>query len=106
MKLAGSRKIIAAGLLSLLFFRILVLEHYAYAQTLDSVSHIHHVKAVENKVLVLTHEGLYELVSKNKMNLVGKDKFDVMGFTTLGKALVASGHPSQGFEDAEPNWPC
>lgn len=29
----------------------------ASAETLDSVSHIHHVKVVENKVLVLTHEG-------------------------------------------------
>lgn len=90
---------IAAGLLLLSFSSFSTL---AYAQTLDSVSHIHHVKAVENKILVLTHEGLYELVGKNKMNLVGKDKFDVMGFTTLGKALVASGHPSQGSKKPNP----
>ena len=90
---------IAAGLLLLFFSSFSTL---AYAQTLDSVSHIHHVKAVENKILVLTHEGLYELVGKNKMNLVGKDKFDVMGFTTLGKALVASGHPSQGSKKPNP----
>ena len=57
----------------------------ARAQTLDSVSHIHHVKVIENKVFVLTHEGLYELVSRNDMKLVGKEKIDVMGFTTLGK---------------------
>jgi hypothetical protein len=90
---------IAAGLLLLSFSSFSTL---AYAQTLDSVSHIHHVKTVENKILVLTHEGLYELVGKNKMNLVGKDKFDVMGFTTLGKALVASGHPSQGSKKPNP----
>ncbi|MEN9293551.1 MAG: hypothetical protein RIT31_316 [Actinomycetota bacterium] len=95
MKLAESRKMMIS-LLSLLFISYSIFGTYAYAQTLDSVSHIHHVKAVENKVLVLTHEGLYELVGKNKMILVGKDKFDVMGFTTLGKALLASGHPSQG----------
>jgi hypothetical protein len=47
--------------------------HHASAVTLDSVSHIHHVKVIENKVLVLTHEGLYELVGKNDMKLVGKD---------------------------------
>ena len=74
----------------------------ASALTLDSVSHIHHVKVVENKVLVLTHEGLYELVGKNDMKLVGKDKIDVMGFTTLGKALFASGHPSQGSKMPNP----
>ena len=76
--------------------------NYASAETLDSVSHIHHVKVVENKVLVLTHEGLYELVSKKEMKLVGKDKIDVMGFTTLGKTWVASGHPSQGSKMPNP----
>ena len=68
----------------------------ASAETLDSVSHIHHVKVVEKKVLVLTHEGLFELVKRNEMKLVGKDKIDVMGFSTLGKALLASGHPAVG----------
>ena len=101
MKLAGSRKI-NAGLLSLLFISYSSFATYAYAQSLDSVSHIHHIKAVEKKVFVLTHEGLYELVGKNKMNLVGKDKFDVMGFTTLGEALIASGHPSKGSKMPNP----
>ena len=101
MKAAGSRNI-KAGLLSLLFVLYSSFGTYAYAQSLDSVSHIHHVKVVENKVFVLTHEGLYELVGKNKLNLVGKDKFDVMGFTTLGKTLVASGHPSQGSKKPNP----
>ena len=68
----------------------------ASAETLDSVSHIHHVKVVEKKVLVLTHEGLFELVKRNEMKLVGKEKIDVMGFSTLGKALLASGHPAVG----------
>lgn len=76
--------------------------HHAGAATLDSVSHIHHVKVVENRVLVLTHAGLFELVGKNDMKLVGKDKFDVMGFVSLGKALVASGHPSQGSTKPNP----
>ena len=88
-----------------LLFAVIILSGFtnnAGALTLDSVSHIHHVKVVENKVLVLTHEGLYELVSKNDMKLVGKDKIDVMGFTTLGKALFASGHPSQGSKMPNP----
>lgn len=74
----------------------------ANAATFDSVSHIHHVKIVGSKILVLTHEGLYELVGKNNMKLVGKDKIDVMGLTTLGKALVASGHPAQGSKAPNP----
>jgi hypothetical protein len=74
----------------------------ASAETLDSVSHIHQVKVVENRVLVLTHEGLFELVNANDMKLVGKEKIDIMGFTTLGKALFASGHPAQGSKAPNP----
>jgi len=74
----------------------------ASAETLDSVSHIHHVKVVANKVLVLTHAGLFELVGKNDMELVGKDKLDVMGLTSLGKVLFASGHPAQGSKMPNP----
>ena len=67
--------------------------NHAKAESLGSVSHIHHVKVVENKVHVLTHEGLYELVGKNNMKLVGREKIDVMGFASLGNILIASGHP-------------
>ncbi len=74
----------------------------ASAETLNSVSHIHHVKVIEKKVLVLTHEGLFELVSKNDMKLVGKDRIDVMGFTTLGKVFFASGHPAAGSKAPNP----
>ena len=76
--------------------------HHAGAATLDSVSHIHHVKVVGSKVLVLTHEGLYELAGKNDMKLVGKEKIDVMGFAPLGNVLVASGHPAVGSKMPNP----
>lgn len=81
---------------------LMAFSNSASAQTFDSVSHIHQVKVVENKMLVLTHEGLFELVGKNDMKLVGKDKIDVMGFTTLGKVLFASGHPAQGSKAPNP----
>ena len=81
---------------------MLSLNSSAKAETLNSVSHIHHVKVIENKVHVLTHEGLFELVGKNDMKLVGKDRIDVMGFTSLGKVLVASGHPAVGSKMLNP----
>lgn len=81
---------------------LMLVGNRASAETLDSVPHIHHVKVVENKVLVLTHEGLYELVGKNNMKLVGKEKIDVMGFTTLDKAFLASGHPAEGSKMTNP----
>ena len=81
---------------------LMALSNSASAETLDSVSHIHHVKVVDKKILVLTHEGLYELVKKNDMKLVGKEKIDVMGFTALGNSLFASGHPAQGSKAPNP----
>ena len=50
----------------------------------------------------MTHEGLYELVGKNDMKLIGKDRIDVMGFTSLGKLLFASGHPAKGSQMPNP----
>jgi hypothetical protein len=70
---------------------LMTVNNGAIAQTLDSVSHIHHVKVVGNKVLVMTHEGLYELAGKNNMKLVGQDKIDVMGFTSSGKNILQAG---------------
>jgi photosystem II stability/assembly factor-like uncharacterized protein len=87
---------------ALAIIALMVFSNGASAETLDSVSHIHQVKVVENKMLVLTHEGLYELVKKNDMKLVGKEKLDVMGFTALGKTLYASGHPAQGSKAQNP----
>lgn len=102
-KMNGSRKrgivvkvLLFAGVVTL------SLNSSAKAETLNSVSHIHHVKVIENKVHVLTHEGLFELVGKNDMKLVGKDRIDVMGFTSLGKVLVASGHPAVGSKMLNP----
>ena len=89
-------KWLSNGFLVLAIILISEFSGIAIADTFDSVSHLHQVKVVEKKVLVLTHEGLFELVGKNDMKLVGKDKIDVMGLTSLGKVLVASGHPSKG----------
>jgi photosystem II stability/assembly factor-like uncharacterized protein len=88
--------------LSLTVLSLWGLSGVANAATFDSVSHIHQIKVVEKKVLVLTHEGLYELAGMNNMKLIGKDKIDVMGLTSLGKVLVASGHPAQGSKMPNP----
>jgi photosystem II stability/assembly factor-like uncharacterized protein len=75
---------------------LMAFNYNANAETLNSVSHVHHLKVVANKVLVLTHEGLFELVGKNDLKLVGKERIDVMGFVSLGNVLVVSGHPAIG----------
>jgi hypothetical protein len=88
--------------LFLVIFSLSGMGGVANAATFDSVSHIHHIKVVEKRVLVLTHEGLYELIGKNNMKLIGKEKTDVMGMTSLGKTLLASGHPAQGSKMPNP----
>ena len=98
----SSRRRLVVKVLAFVVVALSGISNNANAETLDSVSHIHQVKVVENKVFVLTHEGLYELVGKKDMKLVGKDKIDVMGFTTLGKALLASGHPAVGSKMPNP----
>ena len=64
------------------------------AATFDSVSHIHGIKAFNNTILMGTHEGLFEFVAQNNMQLIGKDPFDIMGIDASGETLFASGHPS------------
>ena len=98
----SSRKRLVVKVLVFAVVVMLGFSNNAKAETLNSVSHIHHVKVIENKVLVLTHEGLFELVGENDMKLVGKDRIDVMGFTSLGKVLVASGHPAIGSKMPNP----
>jgi len=68
----------------------------AQAQTFDSVSHIHSVKAFGSKVLMGTHEGLFLHQGQNKMKPIGSERFDVMGLDSDGSALYASGHPGKG----------
>jgi hypothetical protein len=68
----------------------------AQAQTFNSVTHIHNVKTFGEKILIGTHEGLFQFISQNNMSPIGKDPFDVMGLDADGTALYASGHPSVG----------
>ncbi|MFM1797029.1 MAG: hypothetical protein RL733_810 [Actinomycetota bacterium] len=67
----------------------------AQAQTFNSVTHIHSVKTFGERILMGTHEGLFEFISQNNMSPIGKDPFDVMGLDADGTSLFASGHPSK-----------
>lgn len=68
----------------------------AQADSFNSVSHFHQVKVFKNRVLLGTHEGLYELTGSNKMKKMGTENFDVMGLAVLGNKIFASGHPNRG----------
>jgi len=83
---------------------LMALSNSASAETLDSVSHIHHVKVVDKKILVLTHEGLYELVKKNDMRQVVKNLVEGAGYSgwfVLEQDLTLSAEPLNGVEPIE-----
>lgn len=65
----------------------------SYAATYGSVSHIHGVRVFGDRVLLNTHEGLYEYLAANSMRKVSSDDFDVMGLASYGRTLYSSGHP-------------
>jgi hypothetical protein len=101
-ELKVAMKISTVRLIAVISTIAIALNSSANAATFDSVSHIHHIKLMGNKVLVLTHEGLYELISEKNMKLIGEEKIDVMGLASLGKVLVASGHPAVGSKMPDP----
>lgn len=65
----------------------------SHGATYGSVSHIHDVKVFGDRVLLNTHEGLYQYLAANSMKKISSDDFDVMGLAASGRMLYASGHP-------------
>ena len=68
----------------------------AQAESFNAVSHFHQIKVLQEKILLGTHEGLYELTGSNSMRKMGTEQFDVMGLVVLGGKIFASGHPMSG----------
>lgn len=60
-----------------------------------SISHIHNVEVFGKKILLSTHEGLFEHKSARETKQIGKVDFDLMGLASFGSKLYASGHPGK-----------
>jgi len=80
----------------MLVFTLLSFQTIANAETFASVSHIHQLKVYKDKVLLGTHEGLFEFTGKNSMKRISSEDFDVMGLAVVGGKIIASGHPNSG----------
>jgi photosystem II stability/assembly factor-like uncharacterized protein len=74
----------------------------ASGETIGSISHIHHIKAFGKQVLLGTHEGLFAYIDKDTVKRLGDENFDIMGLSTSGRTLFASGHPGPGSKLPEP----
>ncbi len=83
----------AFSVLAIALFGALIWTPLSYAATYGSVSHIHDVKVFGDRVLLNTHEGLYQYQAANSMKKIGSEDFDVMGLAIFGRTLFASGHP-------------
>ncbi|MBF8253144.1 MAG: hypothetical protein HW379_1486 [Actinobacteria bacterium] len=86
------RKSVIAGL-AIALIGTLTWVPQSNAATYGSVSHIHDVKVFGDRVLLNTHEGLYEYLAANFIKKLSRDDFDVMGLATYGPTLYSSGHP-------------
>ena len=73
-----------------------------YAQSFDSVTHIHSIKVIGKKILIGTHEGLFVYKGPNNMKPIGKERFDIMGLAISGRTMYASGHPGKCSKLPEP----
>lgn len=89
-------------LITILFTLMISQSTSTFAATFDSVSHIHGAHAFGSRILMGTHEGLFQFVSQNNMKPIGKDRFDIMGLDSFGRTLFASGHPGPGSKLSNP----
>ena len=74
----------------------------ASGETIGSLSHIHQVKVQGKKILLGTHEGLYQYIGADKVLRMSPEVFDVMGLSVDGRRIYASGHPGPGSKFPEP----
>ncbi|GAA2828379.1 hypothetical protein FB468_1024 [Leucobacter komagatae] len=64
--------------------------------SLADLEHVHAVTGApdSDNLLLATHQGIYTLSATGDLTgPIGGNRFDAMGFATLGTDLVASGHP-------------
>ena len=74
----------------------------ASGESIGSLSHIHSVRAFENRVILGTHEGLFEYLDEKTVKRISPERFDVMGLAVSEKGFFASGHPGKGSKLPEP----
>ena len=96
------RKLVIAVLAFALTGTLTWAPQITHGATFGSVSHIHDVKVFGDRVLLNTHEGLYQYLAANSMKKIGREDFDVMGLATYGRTLFASGHPGATSELPNP----
>ena len=58
--------------------------------------HVHNLTLDGDRLLLGTHEGLWQQSPGQPARLLSDPPFDVMGFALSGRQMLASGHPGEG----------
>lgn len=61
-----------------------------------SLSHIHHFEIFQNRLILGTHNGLFDFKPEGKHRRISRSNFDVMGLAITENLIYASGHPGEG----------
>ena len=64
----------------------------------SGVTHIHNLSLDGDRLLLGTHEGLWQQVAGEEPSALSSDPFDVMGFALGSDRWLASGHPGEGMD--------
>ena len=75
---------------------------HASGESIGSLSHIHAVKVHKDKIILGTHEGVYQYLDEKSVQRISTETFDVMGLAISSKGFFASGHPGKGSKFPEP----
>ncbi len=75
---------------------------HASGENIGSLSHIHAVKVHKDKIILGTHEGVYQYLDEKSVQRISTETFDVMGLAISSKGFFASGHPGKGSKFPEP----
>ena len=63
-----------------------------------SVGHVHNLGLEGDRLVLGSHEGLWEQPEGGALTLVSVEPFDVMGLARDGDRWLASGHPGEGMD--------
>jgi photosystem II stability/assembly factor-like uncharacterized protein len=58
--------------------------------------HVHNIALDGTRLLLGTHDGLWQQATGQEPTQLSSDAFDVMGLAKSGNSLLASGHPPEG----------
>jgi hypothetical protein len=96
MREGSNMKIIFTRLIAVSIVWVGTLSPGPMSSAMADISHVHQIEIFKNRIILGTHEGLFNLKPAGKFSKIGSSNFDVMGLAVSGSKIYASGHPGTG----------